>query len=62
MGATLTDAVLQSGITYNTVVLPRVERILRTIQMPITARLQKCYNETLVNSRYQSRERDRLLG
>jgi hypothetical protein len=29
MGATLTDAVLQSGISYETVVLPRVERILR---------------------------------
>lgn len=28
MGATLTDAVLQSGITYDTVVLHRVNRIL----------------------------------
>ena len=36
MGATLTDAVLQSGISYETVVLPRVERILRDYPDAVT--------------------------
>ncbi len=35
MGATITDAILQAGTTYETVVRPRVKRIpLRSIRMP----------------------------
>ncbi|MCX6640255.1 MAG: hypothetical protein NTW14_07195 [bacterium] len=36
MGATITDAILQAGTKYNTVVLPRVRKILNTYPEAVT--------------------------